>query len=100
MEEKKVIKLEFPITIKNSDGSFSTYQEVTIGRLKNKHMKLFPKSFFETGKVPMDKLSGVLAAITEIPEQVAEEMDLSDTMKISETLESFFGNIPEKDGKK
>ncbi len=100
MEEVKKIKLNYPVTIKQEDGSMVTYSELSIGRLKNKHLKLLPKNFIDSGgRVTADKLAGVISVIANVPKEVAEEIDVDDTWRIIESLESFFGGVPEKDGK-
>ena len=101
MEEKKKVKLQYPVTIKQEDGSSKVYDEVEIGRLKNKHLKLLPKDFMDgKGKIPPDKLSGVISVIANIPMEVSDEIDIEDTYNIAEELESFFGVSPTKAGSK
>lgn len=92
MEETKKIKLQYPVTIKQEDGSKQTYEEITISRLKNRHLKMLPKNFMDSGgKITPDKLSKIISVIANVPEDVAEEIDVEDTWRIIEQLESFFG---------
>lgn len=100
MEEKKRIDLKYPIEVKKENET-KTYSYVEIGRMKNKHLKVLPKDFFSAskdGNIPPAILPELIASITGIPLEVADEMDLEDTMKISESLESFFGVAQTKTG--
>lgn len=91
MEEKKKVILQHPIVIKQEDGSEKVYKEVFIGRIKNKHLRAFPKDLFEKkGKIPPDKIPGIISALCEIPQDVADEIDIEDVWKIVEGLEGFF----------
>ncbi len=100
-ETKRKIKLKFPVSIKQNDGSTKLYEEIEIGRLKNKHMKLLPKDFFSSGgEISPADLSGVIASLADIPIEVADEIDLEDTVTITESLESFFATIQGRTGKK
>ena len=71
-----------------------------IGRLKNKHLKILPKDFLDKqGRVSPQHLSAVIAAIANIPVEIADEIDVEDTYKIAGELESFFGTTQMKTGK-
>lgn len=99
MEEKKEIKLEHPIIMPQEDGSEKVYREVFVGRLKNKHLKHFPKNFIESGgQIPLRDIPKVVSAITDISIEVADEMDVEDSSKVLECLQNFFGNTQVKDG--
>jgi hypothetical protein len=99
MEEKKKIKLQYPVSIKQEDGTLKTYEEIEIGRLKNKHLKMLPKDFMDkNGKIPITNLVDVIAAIANISVEVAGEIDIEDTEKIAQEMESFFGNTQMKAG--
>lgn len=91
MEEKKKITLQYPVVIQQEDGSEKVYKEVFIGRIKNKHLRAFPKDLFEKkGKIPPDKIPGIISALCDIPQAVADEIDINDVWKIVEGLEGFF----------
>jgi hypothetical protein len=99
MEEKKKIKLQYSVSIRQDDGSMKVFDEIEIGRLKNKHLKMLPKDFIEnSGKISPAKLSGVIAAIADVSIEVADEIDIEDTYKIIEEMESFFDNTRLKAG--
>lgn len=90
MEQTVKVILEFPVTIKQEDGSNKIYDELIFGRLKNKHLKLLPKDFSKTGKIALADMPVLIAAIAGIPEVVADEIDIADMDKISSAIESFF----------
>lgn len=93
-ENKKVIKLQFPIPVKTvkEDGSEEVKQcdTLTFGRLKAKHLKLLPASFMENeGEISAADLIPIIASVANIPEESADEIDLVDLQSIGEAMESF-----------
>ena len=93
IENKKTVKLQFPIPIKVSkDGveEEQQYYSLTFGRLKAKHLKLLPDSFWTSeGDISAVDLISLIAAVANIPEESADEIDLADLETISKAIESF-----------
>uniref|UniRef100_A0A6M3ITP5 Tail assembly chaperone n=1 Tax=viral metagenome TaxID=1070528 RepID=A0A6M3ITP5_9ZZZZ len=93
-ENKKIVPLQFPIPIEidRGDGSKEIQQcaSLTFNRLKTKHLKLLPASFWTTeGEIsPVDMLP-IIAAVAGISEAAADEIDLADLETVAEAIESF-----------
>lgn len=96
-EEKKVYQLQFPITT-TIEGKETVITEVTVGRLKAKHLKLMPSSLVSgegggEGKVAIEPATmlPLIAALTDLPIEVIEEMDMEDLTCVVEGVGAFFG---------
>ena len=102
MSEKieKVVKLKYSIPIPGKDDEIINTNELRIGRLKAKHMKLFPDNFMEGGgKMSPAELLPLIAGLANIPESSAGEIDIEDLAEVAEALQGFLGEHPET-GKK
>jgi hypothetical protein len=93
------IKLEYPLMVHKAGelGQPSTLievRELSLGRLKAKHLKLMPDSIFESdGKsVKPHEVIPLIAGLADIPIESVEEMDVSDLMKVGEALGSFLSD--------
>jgi len=97
---EKIVKLKYSIPIKTSDGSIVKTNELKLGRLKAKHLKLLPKNFMENEGMlnPIDMIS-LIAGLANIPESSADEIDIEDMMEVAEALQSFL-TISQVTGKK
>lgn len=104
MEEEKKHLLTYPIPIPKEDGSVTYVKELTISRLKLKHIRRLPKALFESeGKnadmgVLIPVLPEIMASLAGIPESSAEEIDLEDLEGLTEVLTDFFENTQAKTG--
>lgn len=91
--DTKVINLKHAIPNPNLEEECIT--SLTLGRLKAKHLKLLPKEFFEGDEEGEKKLSPhevipLIAALANIPEDTAGEIDLIDDLTpIAEALGDF-----------
>ena len=98
--DTKTIKLEYSIPIKiKEEGVPRTVNtnELTMGRLKVKHLKSLPAGFMDgEGKAinPIEMIP-LIASITDISVESAEEIDISDLENIVEVLSDFLPNSPE-----
>jgi hypothetical protein len=93
-ENKKTVTLQFPIpiTIEKEDGTKETTQcnVLTFARMKAKHLRLLPASFWSSeGEISAVDLISIIAAVTNIPEESADEIDLVDLEPVAEAIESF-----------
>jgi len=91
--DKKTITLEHPIKL-IKDGIDVECKEITIGRLKTKHLKLLPKGFAkraaENDIDPID-LIPLISGMSGLTEEYVDELDIDDLFKIVEELEDFLG---------
>lgn len=106
----KVIKLIYPITVKRN-GQEEALGELTLGRLKAKHLKLLPKEFLNQGENESEEgtsflredpylIVPILAALANITEEEAGELDLvEDLPRVSEEVGNFLSTSLET-GKK
>lgn len=100
MDEKKIVKLKYPISIPTDGGGTVDAYELKMGRFKAKHLKLLPKNFMEEGGIinPSD-IMPLIAGLADISEEAAGEIDLEDLTEVAESLQSFLGKSLET-GKK
>jgi hypothetical protein len=97
MEENRnkiKVELEFPISVKIEGGATAEVGEVTLGRLKAKHLKLLPQDMMKKKQIEPVAMLPLIAAITELPEDAVDEIDIGDLMKIVEVMQSFLGLAP------
>ena len=88
--ETKPIKLKYSIPVPGEGGKMVTTNEITIGRLKAKHLKLLPKDFADNeGKLSPAEMIPLIAGLANISIESADEIDLEDLETIAEGLESF-----------
>ena len=74
--------------------------ELKIGRLKAKHLKLLPDSFMDSnGQLSPGDMIPLIAGLANIPESTADEIDMEDMTEVAEALQSFLGQSLET-GKK
>lgn len=88
------IELEFPISVKIEGGATAEVSEVTLGRLKAKHLKLLPQDMMKKKQIEPVAMLPLIAAITELPEDAVDEIDIGDLMKIVDSMQSFLGLVP------
>ena len=88
----KVIKLEHAIPVPTTEGGTVQCNEITIGRLKTKHLKLFPKGFAKMaskGELEPTALIPVIAGLSGLPEESVDEIDIDDLFKIVDQISDF-----------
>jgi hypothetical protein len=90
-EEIKTIELKYPIPVKTSEGETAQANVLKLGRFKAKHLKLLPKGLNSENASNIDPqdMIPIIAGITGIPIESAEELDIRDLMRIAEDMESF-----------
>jgi len=95
MNEKKEIKLKYPIPIPKEGGGTVQVDYLEMGRFKLKHLKLLPEDFVEKeGKVSPADLIPVIAGICDISEETAGEIDFEDIGDVATALTSFLSESP------
>ena len=88
--EKIKIILKYSIPVRKEDGGMISVNELELGRLKAKHLKLLPKDFSEKGgNLEPSDIIPLIAGLTNIPLESADEIDLDDLGAIAEDLEGF-----------
>jgi len=99
--QNNIIKLEYPIPVPKEGGGFVQVSQLTIGRLKAKHLKALPDNFIESkGQILAADIIPLLASVAEVPETSIDEMDFEDLMRVSEQLASFLEPSLGSTGKK
>ena len=98
--DEKIVKLKYSIPIPKEGGGTVNTNELRLGRLKAKHLRLLPKDFAEKeGKLEASAIIPLIAGLANISESSADEIDIEDLMKIADDLESFLEGFLE-DGEK
>ena len=98
--KEKIIKLKYSIPIPKEGGGFVNTNEIKIGRLKAKHLRLLPEDFAEKdGVLSPSAIIPLVAGLADIPESSADEIDMEDMTEVAEALQSFLGESLET-GKK
>jgi hypothetical protein len=92
----KLVALQFPILLKNKEGGVNQVYQVEVKRLQVRHLRLLPDSFLvplpEGGKREISKheFLPLIQALTDLDEDAAGQIDLTDMDKIVNEAESFF----------
>ena len=98
--EEKIVKLKWPIPVPKEGGGFVNTNELKIGRLKAKHLRLLPEDFAERGgALTPSAIIPLIAGLADIPVSSADEIDMEDMEEVAESLQSFLGESLET-GKK
>ena len=88
--EKGNVDLKHSIPIPKEGGGTVEANHLKIGRLKLKHLRLLPNDFSEKGgNVAPAELIPLIAGITDIPIEAADEIDLEDIEAIMDGLMPF-----------
>ena len=90
-DELGSVELKHPIPVKKEGGGTVEVSKLTFGRVKLKHLRLLPDTFYEEGKLVPTEMIPLIAGLADIPNESADEIDLEDLVTIGEKLESFFG---------
>lgn len=95
--QNKTIKLKYPIPIVRKkpgteENEVVELKELTLGRLKAKHLRLLPDSFMEDeGRISATDVIPLIAGLADVPEAAVDELDLEDLTGVAESLQSFLG---------
>lgn len=88
--DQKVITLKHSIPIPGADGKDIKTNELILGRLKAKHLKLLPDGFgSDEGSISAQDAIPLIAGMADIPIESAEEIDMEDLITISNEMSSF-----------
>lgn len=97
---EKIIKLKYSISVPGKDDSIVNINELRLGRLKAKHLRLLPDDFMEKGgKMNAAGMIHLIAGLANIPVESADEIDMEDLTAISEALGDFLSTSPQIGGK-
>ena len=95
-ETEKIVKLKYSIPITLDSGEIINTNELKIGRLKAKHLKLLPENFMENeGKLNPSDMIPLIAGLANISVSTADEIDMEDIAEVAEALQDFLGQSPE-----
>jgi hypothetical protein len=95
MKEDKTVKLLYPIKIKQEDGTTLVIEEVTIFRIKLKHLRSLPKELLEklteeggNVKLTVEEATPILKAVTTLnTDELINELDMDDFMTIQNVVD-------------
>ena len=85
----KKIELKHPVSYEDTEYSELEFVE----RIKMKHLKKVPVNVSEkiaSGEMNFEGLIPLIAALTEVPVGVIEEIDIEDIPAVSEGVSDFF----------
>jgi hypothetical protein len=88
--EKQPYKLIYPIILEREGGKIITVEEVTLERMKAKHLKLMPP-MGEDSKMEPAAMLPIIAALTNLEVDIIEEFDMEDITPIMESISNFLG---------
>lgn len=81
--EPTKVKLSVPISVAvDGGGNAAIISEITIGRIKAKHMELIPQAVFDGRTINPAKAFPLLAALTGMSVETLGEMDFVDLTEI------------------
>lgn len=92
------MKLKYPLKEKNEKGQDIEITEVTIHRMKAKHLKLIPKRIYETkggrkknDAIDPELLFPLIASLTGLEEEQLDEIDMIDLLPIIDEVMKLVG---------
>ena len=90
-QDRIIVPLEFPLKVKGSDGYDMTIHQVEVGRIKAKHLSLFPLRFFEEeGQVAGAEWLPIIQGLTRLPKESVDEMDGKDVLAVVRVIRENF----------
>jgi len=88
--KNKIVKLKYSIPVPKKGGGMVQVSELTLSRLKVKHLKALPENFMESeGNINPSDIIPLLASVVDIPEESVDEIDMEDMDIIAQELVSF-----------
>ena len=88
--QEKIVKLKHSIPIPQKNGEDLTTNELKLGRLKAKHLRLLPSDFIENaGELSPADILPLIAGLANLPETSIDEIDLEDLTGVAEALQVF-----------
>lgn len=88
-EEKIIVPLEYPIQV-TLEGHDITVHQVELGRIKAKHLLLFPKKFFDDGEIIGAEWIPLVQGLSELPKESVDEFDAKDILNIVKVIKENF----------
>ena len=84
------VKLKYPLIKKEGKQEYKI-EEITLGRLKAKHFKLFPDSFFEAEgrNIKPQDIIPLIAALSGLDDRIVDEIDFVDLETICDKVQDF-----------
>lgn len=90
--EPKKIKLKVPVAVPVDGGGTAILSEVTIGRIKGKHLALIPQAVLDGKSINPAKAYPLVAALTGLSVETLGEIDLAD---LTEIMGAAFSQVGE-----
>lgn len=88
------IDLDYPIATKDNSGNEREFKYLKIGRVKAKHLKFLPKNLDpDNPKVNPEEMIPLIAGLTGLSKEEADEIDMVDILKIAEELPKILGEL-------
>lgn len=87
---EKVFDLKFPFSYKDENGVEITINQLTLHRIKAKHLKHLPKELLEKEEKDTGDIIPILALSADLPSKALDELDLVDLINIVEEAQDFF----------
>lgn len=93
-KNKLVVPLQYPIPIIRGGEETELKELVFPRRLKTKHLRKLPDSFYEKGgeNLNIDELVPIIAKLSGHSEKIIDEVDADDLISVAEKLNDFFGD--------
>ena len=89
-DETNTVQLKYPIPIPKEGGGNINVSELTLGRLKAKHLRLLPNNFMDSdGQLAPQDILPILAGLADIPIESVDEIDIIDLIEVAESLQGF-----------
>lgn len=101
-EEQVTIPLKYtiPVPVEGEEGKTVDVKEITLGRLKIKHLKMIPREAL-TGEEDINPMTAIplIAGMSGLPESSIDELDAADLKGVIVALMDFLKDFLE-DGEK
>lgn len=93
---EKIVKLKYSIPVPGRNDTTVNVNELRLGRLKAKHLRLLPDDFMDKGgKMNAASMIPLIAGLANIPVESVDEIDMEDLAIIAEALEGFLSASPQ-----
>ena len=94
--EKGIVKLKYPIPVEQGDGTVIDVDQLKMGRLKLKHLRVLPDDFSEKGgKLCIAELIPLIASVTNTSIASIDEIDMEDIGVLVQALMGFLAESPQ-----
>lgn len=97
-ENRRIISLKYQIPVPKEGGGDVMVSEITLERMKVKHLHLLPKTILKgTGDMTPLEAIPVIAGLSNLPEKSIEEIDMEDLIPLMEELGAFLSGSPSQE---